>query len=340
MKVRIAIAASFLILSCISAYGVTLDKVTVLNDHKRPVNYVAFSLDGKKMASSSDDSMVYIWDTVHWQHIGTVRGEEEAIAMAFTRDNSKVFVADRDSKIGCWEADSGARKSYGKIGCAANDMKISPDGRNLAIACDRKKIIIWNVAEDRMENKLEGPKNDVMAIAYNADGTKLISGGKDCQAIVWDTSDWKQLQVVKTHDEDILGLAFSPDAQQAVTGTNDNKVCVWDLKSGQQKAMFAKKEQEGERAVAWHPSGKFLFTVQRIPAVKPAVTDVCQVVAIEPANGQVLASSPVACDVNHLGISPDGGTLAVASREITIFSVREEGPAPAVLHMLPPVANP
>lgn len=340
MKVRILVAAILVILSCISAYGVTLDKVTVLNDHKRPVNYVAFSLDGKKMASSSDDNMVYVWDTVHWQHTGTVRGEEEAIAMAFTKDNGRIFVADRDSKIGCWEADTGARKSYGKIGCATNDMKISPDGRVLAIACDNKKIIIWNVDGDRMEKKLEGPKNDVMAIAYNADGTKLISGGKDCQAMVWDTSEWKQLQVVKTHDEDILGLAFSPDSELAVTGTNDNKVCVWDLKSGLQKSIFAKKEQEGERAVAWHPSGKFLVTVQRIRTAKPAVTDVCQVVAIDPESGQVLASSPVSCGVNHLAISPDGSTVAVASREITIFNVSEQPEAPNAMRLLTPTVTP
>jgi WD40 repeat protein len=324
MKTKtVVIAVGLLIFSCVSAHSISLDKVTDLNDHKETINYIAFSRDGKQMASCSEDNMVYIWDTTNWKHTGTLRSEDEPLGVAFAPDGKHVFVIDHDSRLSRWDIDSGVRQTNDKIGCAVNDIKISPDGKTLAIACDAKKIVIWDVAENKLNKKLAGHKNDVMSLSFSADGRKLISGGKDCQAIVWDTSDWKELQVLKGHDEDILGAVLSPSGEQAASGSNDNKISLWDLKTGQRRLEFAKHDQEGDRAIAWHPSGKFLLAADRTPKKKAGEVDICETIAIEVASGAIRAAIPVKCGVNHLGITSDGGTVAVGGGNIAIYTVRE-----------------
>ena len=324
MKAKtVIIAVGLLIFSCVSSYGISLDKVTVLNDHKEIVNYVTFSRDGKQMASCSEDNMVYIWDTAQWKHTGTLRSEDEPLAVAFAPDGKKIFVVDHNNTLSRWDIDSGARQSNDQIGCAVNDIKISPDGKSLAIACDGKKLVIWDVAENKLNKMLTGHKNDVMTVEFSADGRKLISGGKDCQAIVWDTTDWKQLQVLKGHDEDILSAVFSPSGEQAASGSNDNKISLWELKSGQRRMEFVKHGQEGDRAIAWHPSGKFLIAADRTPKKKAGEVDICETIAIDEASGAIRAAVPVNCGVNHLVITSDGGTVAVGGGNIAVYSIKE-----------------
>lgn len=324
MKAKTVVAAvGFIMLFFVSSHGVTLEKITVLNDHKEMVNYIAFSKDGKQMASCSEDNMVFIWDTTHWKHTGTIRSEDEPLAVAFVPDGKQVFVVDHNNSLSKWDIDSGARQTIDNIGCAVNDIKISPDGKTLAIACDVKTIVIWDVVENKLNKKLKGHNDDVMSISFSTDGQKLISGGKDCQVIVWDASDWKQLQVLKGHNEDILSVVLSPNCERAASGTNDNKLALWDLKSGQKRLEFVKHDQEGDRALAWHPSGKLLIAADRTPKKKSGEVDKCETIAIDEATGNIQAAIPVNCGVNHLGITSDGSTVAVGGGNITIYSLRE-----------------
>ena len=323
MRAKCAVfAVSVIMMSSLSANGVTLEKVTVLNDHTQIVSYVAFSPDGKQMATCSEDNMVFIWDTANWKHTGTLRSEDEPLAVAFAKDGKDIFVVDHDNRLSKWGIESGVRQTNDKVGCAINDLKISPDGKTLAIPCDSKAIVIWNVAENKLAKKLEGHKNDVMSLAFSPDGLKLVSGGKDRQLIVWDTAEWKQLQVMKGHTQDILSVVFSPSGEQVASGTNDNKVSVWDVKSGERRIELAKHKQEGDRAIAWHPAGKFLIATDRKERKDSGGQDTCETIVWNPANGDIQAAAPVSCRVNYLGISPDGRTVAVGARDISIYAVK------------------
>ena len=316
-------SVSLVMISCLSAQGVTLEKVTVLKDHKEEVNYIVFSPDGKLMASSSDDNMVFIWDTAKWMHTGTLASEDEPLAIAFGKDGKDLFVIDHDNRLSKWEIETGTRSTNARLGCAVNDLKISPDGKTLAIACDGKRILLWSVAENISVKTLLGHSNDVMSLAFSADGLRLASGGKKRELIIWDTAEWKQLQLFKEHSEDIAAVVFSPGGDQVAAASYDDKVVVWDLKSGGKRTELAKNTEQGERAIAWHPAGSFLISTYRKPSPDPKAQDTCETIAWDAATGVIQAYAPVGCEVNYLGISTDGNTVAVGGKDITVYSVKE-----------------
>jgi WD40 repeat protein len=310
-------------MSCLSAYGVTLEKLTVLKDHKEEVNYIAFSPDGKLMATSSEDNMVFIWDTSKWMHTGTLPSEDEPLAVAFGKDGKDLFIVDHDNILSKWELETGTRRTNAKLGCAVNDLNISPDGKTLAVACDGKRILIWSVAENVLMKTLVGHSNDVMSLAFSADGSRLASGGKKRELIIWDTAEWKQLQLFNEHSEDIAAVAFSPGGEQVAAGSFDNKVVIWDLKSGGKRTELTKHAEEGDRAIAWRPSGGFLISTDRKPSPDPKVQEACETIAWNAETGAIQASAPVGCEVNYLGISPDGKTVVVVGNDITVYSIKE-----------------
>jgi WD40 repeat protein len=319
----VVIVVSLIMIFQLSAYGATLDKIAVLKDHKKVINYVAFSPDGKQMATCSEDNMVFIWDTATWKHTGTLASEDEPLAVAFAKDGKALFVVDHDNRLSRWDIETGVRSTNSRVGCAVNDLRMSPDGKTLAIACDSKSIVIWGVAENAMVKKLVGHKNDVMALAFSKDGLTLASGGKKRELIVWDTADWKQLKVMNDHAEDIACVAFSPGGDQVASGSFDNRVSIWDVKSGEKRMELAKRAQEGDRAIAWHPAGRLLISADRKTSKDTKGADTCETIAWNPASGVIQAAAPVDCGVNHLGITADGTTVAVGGEDISIFTVKE-----------------
>jgi WD40 repeat protein len=95
------------------------------------------------------------------------------------------------------------------------------------------EVRIWNIADGRELQRLQGHARYVSSVAFSPDGRLLASGGGDNIVKVWDISTDKELLALRGHTEEIRSVAFSPDSQRLASGSDDHTVRIWDLTSAE-----------------------------------------------------------------------------------------------------------
>ena len=125
-------------------------------------------------------------------------------------------------------------------GGSVTDMALSPkeNGRFVATGCEDCIVRIWDT-QTGTAVKLSKHEDTVWAVAFNHDGTKLVSGGADNKAILWDVDREEAIAELGGHKGDVWVLAYSPDGSRIATGAVDGKVKLWDGDSAAELATLS-----------------------------------------------------------------------------------------------------
>ncbi|MGE0481460.1 MAG: WD40 repeat domain-containing serine/threonine protein kinase [Phycisphaerae bacterium] len=104
---------------------------------------------------------------------------------------------------------------------------LSPDGRWLA-ATNGAAIQLLDARDWNSVGAFEGHTGTVFALAFSADGTRLVSGANDQTLRVWDANTRAPLAVLTGHSDVVFAVAFSPDGRRIVSAGRDRVIRVWD----------------------------------------------------------------------------------------------------------------
>ncbi|CAM1503379.1 Fc.00g081550.m01.CDS01 [Cosmosporella sp. VM-42] len=205
-----------------------------LEGHSDWVNSVAFSADGQRLASGSDDHTIKVWDAATGACLQTLEGHSSSVnSVAFSADGQRLASGSYDRTTKVWDAATGAcLQTLEGHSDWVNSVAFSADSQRLASGSDDRTIKVWDAATGVCLQTLEGHSSWVNSVAFSADGQRLASGSYDHTIKVWDAATGACLQTLEGHSSSVRSVAFSADGQRLASGSYDRTIKVWDAATG------------------------------------------------------------------------------------------------------------
>jgi WD40 repeat protein len=309
----IAVLTALIMLGTFVAHGQKAELV-VETGHTDSVNFVAFSSDGRTMASGSMDHTIKLWDLASGLELRTLAGHPRAVAsVAFSPDGRTLASGSWDHTIKLWDVASGSElRTFAGHTDQVSSVAFSPDGRILTSGSKDKTIKLWDVASGRELRTLAGHTDEVYSVAFSADGRALASGSKDKTIKLWDVASGGELRTLASHTDEVYSVAFSTDGRTLASGSGDNTIKLWDVDSGRELRTLAGHHTNGVNSIAFSPDGRTLAS--------GGVYDEDGTIKLwDVASGRELRSYSQEQKYEiSVAFSPDGRTLASGSLDHTI----------------------
>jgi WD40 repeat protein len=217
--------------------------------HTSAVEDVAFSPDGRHLATGSVDGTSRIWAANDGQLLHTLGpGLGIVYSVAFHPDGKQLATGSEDARVRLWQVESGDllwESAAGGHRLSVMGVAFHPDGAQLASASKDRTVKLWQTATGaELATYDQLHTDEVRALAFNADGELLATASRDGTAKVIELASGEVVNefvhppALNGDPLMLNGVAFSPDQGRLVTAAWDGQIYVWDFESGEQTASF------------------------------------------------------------------------------------------------------
>ena len=221
--------------STIKLWNLQNDTETTLRGHSRKIHAVAFSPDGQRLVSGSDDWTCRLWDVEAGTHIATLehiidRNRSPVTEVAFSPNGELLATAGVDVKL--WEVSTQNEIETLQHNEWVVALAFSPNGELLATGDNQGRVKVWSIQERKVIAQLEGDTVRVDTLVFSPDGRTLASAGYHGLIKLWAVPDWVLLGTLQNRGT-AYTLDFSPDGT-VLASTGHSAVTLWSVESGEE----------------------------------------------------------------------------------------------------------
>jgi WD40 repeat protein len=302
---------------------------TAVKESEKPVKCVAFSPDGKLVATVGDDQLVHTWDSETGAAVEVYAGAGAVLnVVAFAADGN-VLAAAANNSGAIWDLAAewkhvrtiGSPDMAGTLVDRVTALDFSPDGKLLAVGGGEPsrsgEIKIFKIEDGALVLAVKEPHSDtVNCLDFSPDGTQLASCAADRFVKVWTVADGKFVRSFEGHTHHVLGVSWRADGRMLVSSGADNVVKVWDTRTGDQLRTIQNQFTKEVTSIAFVADGDTVLATSGDNKVKQ----------LNAANGGNVRDYSGTADYMYSGAaSADGKTIVAGGLDSVVRVWNDQG---------------
>ena len=258
---------------------------------------LAFSPDGKTLATGSGNTDTILWDTSTWRQLHEL--SERSTHLSFSPDGKTLASVSHSGGTFLYETSTG--RQIHKLEAGESQASFSPDGKTLATGSGHT-IILWDTSTGNRIRTLRGHTDPVNSVSFSPDGKTIASGSAhpDHTIRLWEASTGRFLRTLTGHTTYIADVLFSPDGQMIASASADYTIRLWEASTGSPIRVL-RGHGQWIHDVSFSPDGQMIASASNDGTVRLWETS---------TGGTIYTLIGNKNRFQRVAFSPDGQTLA------------------------------
>lgn len=286
------------------------EKALTLAGHNRGTVTVAFSRDGKHIATAGRDAKIKLWSADEGSEVAALDESIPIYSLALRSDGRQLATGGIDGIVRIWDVES-ALLQFELTGHTdiITTLVYSPDSKHLASSSIDGTTKVWDVSAGGMEEYLTLARHTdvVYSLDYSPDGRILATSSWDKTAVLWDSSKGIELFAIDNFTEEVSRVTFNRDGSKFATADYSGSVKLWETDTGELLLSIA-AHSPSDIDVQFSPDGNFIGTAGAEGLAKLWDADTGELVRVFEGHAD---------RIHRMAFSPDGILLVTASWDDT-----------------------